>query len=59
MSKEQKLETVELIADHTHKGEPLKPGAKIQVTAERKAWLIRHKKVADATPALPVAKAKE
>ncbi len=36
---EPKTETVTLAAPHTHAGEKLAKGAKIQVTPERLAWL--------------------
>lgn len=39
-------ESVTLTKGHEHKGKPCEAGAKIQVTARQKAWLIKHGKVA-------------
>ncbi|OBY58238.1 hypothetical protein [Pseudomonas sp. AU12215] len=42
----QQLETVTLIAPHTHADKECKVGDKIEVTPTEKDWLIRHERIA-------------
>lgn len=50
-----KLESVKLIASHTHRGEPKVAGDMIEVNARQKEWLIQLKKVAGPAEQQPVA----
>ncbi len=49
------LESVKLIAAHTHKGEPKVKGDTIKVNARQKEWLIQQNKVAGPAEQQPVA----
>ncbi len=41
-AQQPELIEVVLAKAHTHKGQPLKAGDKIKVTADQKAWLEKH-----------------
>lgn len=41
-AQQPELIEVVLVKAHTHKGQPLKAGEPIKVTADQKAWLQKH-----------------